>query len=411
MKVACSPLLLLISVGLLPAGDVVAQTQPKALPQSTVPVQTTPNQQNRDLDKGLQLEIYQSVEKEVERRFQEADRKLQETRGFLASLAVIAGLVALWMRESVMSKLESDVKKRFNEELVAEYEKSIDELKEKFSDDLESLRSSLDAQIQKDGIVQELSILIPRPDLFFQEQVKPEMQVALRKLVSELEELKANNPNLRLTVEDYIKWGDALYYSAWNSRPEGYGAWYNRNQSSESPEFKQVIEYYEKAITQYKAAISSQPNAYKAYLGMGNALRRSGSYDKAIDQYQIARKDASISHIALVNEGLAYRRWCDSKEEVIDSEKGLKGGIELFIQAAEKVPSYARAYYNQACYQVKLGGDNNVEEAISNLGKAFKLDPARCSEIAETDTDLNSIREHDDFKQLVLKYSANRHNS
>ena len=262
-----------------------------------------------NLREGAETSIRDTIEKEVDRSY---------TRFFTQfNFAVFLIGTSVWvLRQSVINSLQTELKKQFKEEVEENFNKDLKNLREDvkrdFEEELKSLKSDLSAQRQKDEIIQELSILIPRPDLFFQEQVKPEIQIALKKLTAELEDLKSSNLNLCLTVEDYIKWGDGLYYSAWNSRPEAYNTWFNRNKKLGSPEYKQVIEYYEKAIAQYKEAISLQGDAYKAHLGMGNALTMSDKYEEAIKFYGKASQDKNISHIALVSRGLCIEeitRW------------------------------------------------------------------------------------------------------
>ena len=175
---------------------------------------------------GTQTNIRDDIEKEVDRSY---------TRFFTQfNFAVFLIGTSVWvLRQSIINSLQTELKKQFKEEVEEDFNKDLKKLREEvkrdFEEELKNLKSDLVAQRQKDEIIQELSILIPRPDLFFQEQVKPEIQVALKKLTAELEDLKSNNLNSYLTVEDYIKWGDGLYYSAWKSRPESYSTWFDQN--------------------------------------------------------------------------------------------------------------------------------------------------------------------------------------
>ncbi len=326
----------------------------------------------------LQVDISDRIEKEVDRSYNRFFTQF--------NFAIFLIGTSVWiLRQSVMNNLQTDFKRQFKEELEEDFKKELDKLKD-----------DLAAQRRKDEIIQELSILIPRPDLFFQEQVKPDAQVALKRLTAELEQLKADNLSLCLTVEDHIKWGDALYYSAWNSKPRFDSISSSQKSSVKTSSNEQTSEYYEKAIKHYEEAIRLQRDSYKAHLGMGNALTMSRQYKEAIKFYEKASEDRNISHIAWVSKGFALRRLHNGKI-------GLMDGLACLDEAIKIFPMYARAYYNQACYYARL---DELDEAVSSFEKALEYAPAQCIEVAEEDSDFCSIKDQEKFKEWVPNYQA-----
>jgi tetratricopeptide (TPR) repeat protein len=400
MKIYPSQIFFTVSVGLLFSSIAIAQSQSSVSPQQLKPTNTNSIQQ----DKVLDDKIYRFTREEVDRFKRDIKEptelfirnKVNETMlGYTSLFAVIFGSTAGFV---LANRWKVEFKKQYLEIIKEEVTEKIKVGVEK---EFQGLKNDLSIQRRKDEIIQELSILVPRPDLFFQEQVKPGAKPMLKKLTTELEDLKNSNPNLYLTIEDYIRWGDGIYYSAWEGLPEAYNTWFNQDNKPKNFKDVEAFECYEKAILRYEEAIELQPHAYYAYLGKGNALRMSGRYDKqrydrAIECYEKATQDENISFIAYVNMGLASRRSINGKE-------GLIKGLECLDKALAIFPSYARTYYNKACYHSQL---NDFDQAIINLEKSIKLAPEKSTEGAERDDDFCPMSKHERFQELVPNYSV-----
>ncbi|KAM3100547.1 TPR end-of-group domain-containing protein [Phormidesmis sp. 146-35] len=221
----------------------------------------------------------------------------------------------------------------------------------------------------------------------------------LRELIAKLQSLKAENPRLRLTFQDYTKWGDGLFYLANYqvlSKYQSINAWFRRiGSASYVDEDKEIISQYEEAVLKYEQALEIK-ETYYAYLGLGNARRMVGEYKKSIDCYDRAIQLEQLPFIALVNKGLAYRRWYNNEQE------GTSKGIECFEQATLIAPNYP-TWYNQACYYAFLG---NSEEAVRNLNQAINLAPSKARQLARKDSDFELIREREEFKKLLEELTS-----
>ncbi|BAY57011.1 hypothetical protein NIES2135_38740 [Leptolyngbya boryana NIES-2135] len=345
---------------------------------------------------ATQTSVRDDIEKEVDRSY---------TRFFTQfNFAVFLIGISVWvLRQSVINNLQSELRKQFKEEVEEEFKKELKNLKEEvendFEKDLDNLRSDLAAQRQKDELIQEISVFLPSPNSFFQEEIKPEIQEMLTELIVKLQSLKSGNPRLRLTFEDYTKWGDGLFYLANYQVLSDYqsiNAWFKRTGSTNHVEEDKIISQYEEAILKYEQAIEIK-ETYYAYLGLGNARRMAGEYKKSIDCYDRAIQLEQLPFVALVNKGLAYRRWYNNEQE------GMSRGIKCFEQATLIAPNYPRAWYNQACYYAFLG---NIEEAVRNLNQAINLAPSKARQLARKDSDFELIREREEFKKLLEELTA-----
>ena len=75
-----------------------------------------------------------------------------------------------------------------------------------------------------------------------------------------------------------------------------------------------------------------------------------------------------------------------------------EAAIASYDNAAKIRPDFYRIWYNKArCYALQ----GKIELAIENLKRAFNLNPNVCKELAKSEADLEKIREHDAFKQLI----------
>jgi tetratricopeptide (TPR) repeat protein len=82
--------------------------------------------------------------------------------------------------------------------------------------------------------------------------------------------------------------------------------------------------------------------------------------------------------------------------------EGVLGKLEEAIECCNKAidlnPYYAIAWYNKACFKVKMG---YIDKGIQDLKKAIELDK-KCIEKAKQDKDFETIRNDDRFKKLFI---------
>jgi tetratricopeptide (TPR) repeat protein len=411
MKIYPSQILLTVSVGVLFSHVAIAQAQPSVSPQSK-PANTSSVQQ----DKSLDDKIYKFTREEVERLKKDTKEsselyirnKVNETMlGYTSLFALVFGSIAGFV---LANRWKAEFKKQYLEIIKEEVGEKIKVGVEKeFQDFKNDLKINLNAQRKKDEIMQELSMFIPSADFFVQESIQPKFNKIIQELTHKLEFLQSNNPEIIFTVDDYIKWGDALYHSAnyqtlanypgSNStqqkaihiQNEAYNAWFNMlGTQTMSDEYKQILNCYKEAEDKYQYAINNRYEAYNAWLGLGNTSRMLGKYEEAIIRYDKAINIESTLFIAMVNKGLMLKR-------LISEDEGLEKAIECCTQAITIQPSYYRAWYNRACYHALLG---NEKEALDDLNKAISIAPLRCKELAKVDSDLDNIRKHDDYYKL-----------
>jgi tetratricopeptide (TPR) repeat protein len=113
-----------------------------------------------------------------------------------------------------------------------------------------------------------------------------------------------------------------------------------------------------------------------------------GQHDEAIEAFGdaiVLDPDRSDYYNGM---GLAFYR-----------KKQYRVALEVFTEATKIDPNDAVAAYNEACVLSLL---NRKPEALARLKDAVSLDP-KLLETAQTDTDLNNIRQESDFNEIIPK--------
>ena len=370
------------------AEPVVADPAPmnRPAPSLTTPNLATPfwqKIQRLQEDRQLQQLVAEDLEKSMVIREQiqaEVDRAFEHTTTLLNVLLVVLTMIpilaapGIWfIRRSVISQISAETKKQLQEEakkqLEAEistevrkqadaFQKELDRLKDEFGMQLAELKSLfLDAEQEKDLIIQELAQITPSPmrDL----SNSPEIHQKVQELTRQLELLKANNSRLFFTANDYVEQGKAFYFEA----------------------------RYEDAIAAHNTAIQLDPENSKACFSKGAALAKLQRYDEAIVTYEQAIQiDPDFSE-AWFGQGAVLTKLQRYKEAVSAYEK-----------ATLIKPSFYLAWFGKArCYA--LNGD--VDLALESLQQAIELNADKSKEAAKTDFAFEQIREQEAFQALV----------
>jgi tetratricopeptide (TPR) repeat protein len=135
------------------------------------------------------------------------------------------------------------------------------------------------------------------------------------------------------------------------------------------------------AVTPLQQLISTDPNNWQYYSGLGDAQLNLQQYDQAVEAYEKgiqvaesdadpknpinkdpAKKKAAIAKM-LTNEGNAYLKLKKNKE-----------AVEAYTKAADMDPNPGTAYFNICATQYNTG---NVEGALQACDKAIAADPAK----------------------------------
>lgn len=181
------------------------------------------------------------------------------------------------------------------------------------------------------------------------------------------------------------------------------------------------LERYEEAIAAYEQAIKIQPKYYEAWYAKGYSLYRLQRYEEAIASYekviQLQPEEPMAWYIRglILGELQRYEEAIASYDKAIEIDPDLpeywffRGNALNQLQKYEQaIASYDRAiqiqanhsdaWYNKACSYAEQG---NVSEAIATLQQAIDLDRDRLKEYAKTDACFDTIRENQQFKNLV----------
>jgi tetratricopeptide (TPR) repeat protein len=118
----------------------------------------------------------------------------------------------------------------------------------------------------------------------------------------------------------------------------------------------------------------------------GEAYRQKEEYEQALQHFErvVAAGESNL-------ELLMSMAWCYKRIGRLDR------AIEAMRAAYRDSPKEAIVLYNLACY-LSLAGER--DEALSWLGRAFRLDP-KYRQLVASETDFDPIRNHPDFVQLM----------
>ena len=322
-----------------------------------------------DLEKSIA--IREQIQSEVDRAFSHTTTLLNVLLVLLTSFPILATLGVWFIRRSVINQIVSETKKQLQEEVESQLEAEVTaELKrqtEAFKEDIERLKSEffgqlsqlqnlfLDAQKQKNTIIQELAKITPSP---VREPITPENQQKIQELTKQLETLKSENFQLLFTANDYVEQGKALYF-------EGR---------------------YDEAMTSYDKAIQIEPDNAKAWFSKGAALMNLQRYEEAFTSYDRATQIKLDFSEAWFGKGAASAK-LQRYEEAIAS----------YEQATQIKPDFYLAWFGKArCYALQ----RNLDLAVENLQQAINLNPDKAKEVAKNDPSFDLIRQ-EVFQELI----------
>ncbi|MEG4810535.1 tetratricopeptide repeat protein [Microcoleus sp. F8-D1] len=245
--------------------------------------------------------------------------------------------------------------------------------------------------------------------------------------IQEFAPVNYGNYQQLLTAADYAKQGDACFFEnryedaiaaydlALQIQPDLADTWNNRGVVLTR------MQRYPEAIASYEQATTIRPNYPDAWNNRGVVLLELQKYQEAIGCYEQAIQAKPDYADAWNNRGVAFSKMQEYEQAVISYNQALQikndytdawnnrgvalsklqkyeAAIASYDNAAKIRPDFYRIWYNKArCYALQ----GKIELAIENLKRALNLNPNVCKELAKSEADLEKIREHDTFKQLI----------
>jgi len=162
----------------------------------------------------------------------------------------------------------------------------------------------------------------------------------------------------------------------------------------------EIKKEYKVAIAKFKKAADLKPYNEEPWVHIGNCYYQLGDINegnKADEQLlDIVRKKLEIN----ANDTIALSRMAASYAKQDQKEKAL----EIVQKLTETAPTDGLAMYNCACTYALL---SYKKESLELLDKALQKGYKNIIAWVEQDVDFNSIREDNDFKKLIEKYTEN----
>ncbi|NJL09205.1 MAG: tetratricopeptide repeat protein [Calothrix sp. SM1_7_51] len=242
-----------------------------------------------------------------------------------------------------------------------EFKKEVERVKEELHLELVKVRKA--TQQQRDKLASKFNSEISQLQSTVSSLTDPntsEIHQQIQEMYAAIQGLRANNPQLFFTANDYVEKGNDYF----------------------------VATDYENAIASYEKAIEINPEYPEAWFYKGRALSLGQKrYEEAVIAYNQAIILKPDYCEAMVFCSVALRR-----------VKRYDESINLCNKALDINPDYSRAWYSLACSYAML---KDTEKAIKYLGKAIQINSLRYRETAKNDSDLDSIRQDERFQQFV----------
>lgn len=129
----------------------------------------------------------------------------------------------------------------------------------------------------------------------------------------------------------------------------------------EDAEILVADQHYEKAISNYKEVIQSDPTCADAYMNVGICYDHLGDYSSAIDFYDMALEIYPLYPKAWLNKAITYQHMGDITDALICLDK-----------AIELDRNYILAYYNKGVLLMEYG---EFRCALECFTKTLEIDP------------------------------------
>jgi tetratricopeptide (TPR) repeat protein len=363
-------------------------------------------------------ELDRQIEDEVQRTFGWTISLLNMLITVLIAIPVITGLAAIYLRRSATEQLVRELKQQLQQDTKSEVEAQLKqqvstelaEQIEAFKQELEQLKTNFIAELQdmqklavtmqqeKEQIFQSLKVLTP--SMIQEEFVAPEIARKLQKLTTQLIDLRKLNPQLGLTLEEYVEQGNALYFEGFDERLLESLACYERAIALDSYCFDawvgkakalRRLERYDEALAANDRLIRIDPQRGHGWFGRGFCLAGMHQYEAAITAYDHCLGVNSAFHHAWKLRGYALTHLGRYDEAIVSLERALA------LHPNSGGTHYHRAYY----YAVQ--GD--VDRAIADLERAIQLtDSYDFASLVRSDSDFDSIRADPRFQALLAQH-------
>jgi tetratricopeptide (TPR) repeat protein len=322
----------------------------------------------RDMERSITLRA--QIQQEVDRAFSHTTTLLNVLLAVLTCLPVLAAVSIWFIRRSVLNQilaetkqqLRNEVEKQLEAEVAAElkqqaeaFQKKVETIEAEFHTQLEQLKSLvLDAQAEKDSIIQELAQITPSP---LRDSPPPETQQKIQSLTQQLERLKSTK-NISFSANDYIEQGKAFYAE-------------NR---------------FEDAIAQYDRALKTEAANPIVWYFKGAALTKLQQFEPALTAYDRA--------LALKPD---FAEAWFGKATVFVKQQNPEAAIAAFDSATTFKPDLLPAWLGKArCFVILT----KREAAIASLEQALQLNRDRVQEVLKTDSAFESLRDDPRVVQL-----------
>lgn len=274
---------ILVSILFLPGVGLAASNIPSSnVPQPT-PTSTLSDPQRKEVERVVEEAIKQEretlhdrVQEEVDQNFQWAITLLNLLLLVITAFPLIATVFLWHLRRGIIYNISSQIQDDLEDKIKSQRNGFEEVIYNTKSEAIREASQSLEALYEIASIFKKFDIVVP-PFINGLSQLEAEQRNNIKNLSGELESLIAEHPEVRLTVKQYIKRGDVLYFDG----------------------------NYASAIASYEKALEEKPDDYEVLYKKGTALSKLERYQEAIMAYEKALNIAP-------DDNWIWGRWGDT---------------------------------------------------------------------------------------------------
>jgi tetratricopeptide (TPR) repeat protein len=396
----------------LPPPEIQSSPLPAPEPAPILPAQQETVRRLIEKEIAGSQQLTDRVDSKVKDHFELTMGLLNLLITMLIAIPIGTGFVFWWLRQSVIDRLVSDIRRQFQQETetlvkqqleeavtarlqsqIATFEAELEQLRTDFGQRLHHLYQ--DVEKEKDLAVQELGQILA--DVGQNDTVPAPVGYRLQELTGRLKSIRTDSPDLTFSASDYLKTAEASY----------------------------LAQQYDEAVASYRSALALEPDSAQGWRGLAKTLRQMGHPSEALTaneelihrypqdpwgwfgkgyaladmrQYEAAllAYDAAIQFEP--NRSTFWKR----KGYALTRLRRYNEALDCFDKALRVNPDSADTYYAKAdCYAAQ----QQTEMAIDHLKEAIRRRPDYQIRV-KTDPDFEALRRSELFRQV---FSASVH--
>ena len=391
----------------LPPPEIQSSPLPSPEPPPILPAQQETIKRLIQTEIAGSQQLTDRVDDKVKDHFELTMNLLNLLITLLIAIPIGTGFVFWWLRQSVIDRLVSDIRRQFQQETeqlvkqqleeavsarlqsqIVTFEAELDQLRTDFEQRLNHLYQ--DAEKEKNLTVQELGQILAAVGQ--DDTVPAPVGYRLQELTGRLKSIRSDSPNLAFSVSDYLQTAEASY----------------------------LAQQYDEAVASYREALALDSNSAEGWRGLAKTLRRMGHPSEAVSAneelirrypqdpwgwfgkgYALADMRQYEAALPAYDAAIQFEpnrsTFWKQKGYVLTRLRRYDEALDCFDKALQINPDSAGTYYAKAdCYAAQ----QQLDLAIDHLKEAIRRRPDFQVRL-KTDPDFEALRRNELFGRML----------